>query len=56
MHTTEYADMPFAGEEEGSVPCLVVEQEEESLLPTPTVPRTVPLLKPVEDMVAISLE
>jgi hypothetical protein len=56
MNTTEYADMPFVGDEEGSIPCLVVAQEDESLLPTPTVPRTVPLLRPVEEMEAISLE
>jgi hypothetical protein len=54
-NSTEFADMPFFGDEEGSIPCLVVGQEEESLLYSPTVPQAVSLLKNVEEMEGISL-
>jgi Integrase zinc binding domain len=55
-HTTNYAPIPIVGDEEGCIPCLFVHQDEFNLAPPPTIPRTMPLLKPMEPMEAISVE
>jgi hypothetical protein len=46
---------PTDDDEEGSIPCLIVRQEDQSLAPSPTFTRTVPLLKPFEIVEAICL-
>jgi hypothetical protein len=48
--------MPIVGDEEGCILCLVLHQEEFNLAPSPTIPRTMPLLKPAEPMEEISVE
>ena len=55
IHTTSYALKPTENEEEGRIPCLIVQEVDKGLAPSPTVPRTVPLLKLVDIMEAISL-
>jgi transposase InsO family protein len=56
MYTTEYAPMPAVGDEEGTIPCILIQQEDLSFPPSPTVPRTAPFIKLTEPLEAIALE